>query len=117
VEHLTAIGNPSTFVCPDCKGALWEVAASQPKRYRCHTGHAFTLRSLNHAQSETTDAALWSAFRALQEKEMLLRSLAHGQREARDAPEAARLEAEARMICDHAQALRRMIESVAFPVE
>jgi two-component system chemotaxis response regulator CheB len=115
VEHLTAIGNPSTFVCPDCKGALWEVAASQPKRFRCHTGHAFTLRSLNHAQSEATDAALWGAFRALQEKEMLLNSLAVGQND--DAAEAARLQAEARMIREHAQTLRRMIESVALPVE
>ena len=76
VSHLEAIGRPTTFVCPDCKGGLWEVRDSMPVRFRCHTGHAFTLRTLQFAQSEQTDAALWGALRALQEKELLLRRLA-----------------------------------------
>ena len=109
-EHLGAIGRPSTFVCPDCSGALWEIAGSQPRRYRCHTGHGFTLRSLQHAQAEGADEALWSAFRALQEKEILLRSLASA--EAAAQVDSAHWLREADQVSRHAEALRRLIERV-----
>jgi len=85
MEHLSAIASPSPFVCPDCKGGLWEIRDTQPHRYRCHTGHAYTLRTLYHAQGEETDGALWGALRALQEKELLLRALQVDQREGGDA--------------------------------
>lgn len=72
MAHLPAIAKPSTFVCPDCHGALWELNDVAPMRFRCHTGHAYTLRTLQHAQSQATDESLWSAFRALQEQKLLL---------------------------------------------
>lgn len=112
MEHLEAIARPSTYVCPDCSGSLWELEGTKPKRYRCHTGHGFTLRSLTHAQGEATDMARWSGFRALQEKELLLKSLAGSHREAKDLGEAARLDEEARRIASHAELLRDMIEKV-----
>ncbi|RYY75907.1 MAG: chemotaxis protein CheB [Comamonadaceae bacterium] len=37
MEHLEAIASPAPFVCPDCKGGLWQVDESRPIRYRCHT--------------------------------------------------------------------------------
>lgn len=46
MEHLAEIAAPSPFVCPDCHGGLWEIADAQPRRFRCHTGHAFTIRTL-----------------------------------------------------------------------
>ena len=73
MEHLAAIGRPSGLVCPDCQGGLWEIERSRPPRYRCHTGHGFTLRTLASAHAEATDEALWSAIRALQEKAIILR--------------------------------------------
>jgi two-component system, chemotaxis family, protein-glutamate methylesterase/glutaminase len=72
MTHLGEIGSPSTFVCPDCHGSLWELGNVQPPRFRCHTGHAYTLRTLQHAQSVGTDEALWNALRALQEQKLLL---------------------------------------------
>ena len=110
-----ALGKPSTFVCPDCNGALWEVNGSRPQRYRCHTGHGFTLRSLQHAQSEATDTALWSAFRALQEKEMLLRSLANSEAAVSVLPGEWLREADE--VRRHAKALRCLLERVPAPPE
>jgi two-component system chemotaxis response regulator CheB len=81
MDELEAIGRPSTFTCPDCHGSLWEIRESRPARYRCHTGHAFTAASLQHAQAEGTDEALWNAVRALQEKKFLLEQLAAAHRE------------------------------------
>ena len=79
VEELQAIGRTSIFTCPDCGGVLFELNDKHPVRYRCHTGHAFSLRSLASTQEEVSDAALWTSLRTLQEKEAILRRLAQAQ--------------------------------------
>jgi two-component system, chemotaxis family, protein-glutamate methylesterase/glutaminase len=76
VENLKALGKPSGLTCPDCGGGLWEMDDARPLRYRCHTGHAFTSRSLESAQVEQAEHSLWSSVRSLQEREILLRRLA-----------------------------------------
>jgi two-component system chemotaxis response regulator CheB len=110
LKHLEAIGEPSPYVCPDCKGGLWMISDSRPVRYRCHTGHAFTLRSLQHAQSEGNDSALWGAIRGLQEETMLLRDMARMSHGEGDHAEAARLEAAAERISMQAGRLRELVE-------
>src|SRR5204862_3143785 len=75
MKHLEAIGSPSNFACPDCHGTLWEIRDSRPKRYCCHTGHAFSARSLQQTMMTTGDEATWSALRALQERAMLLQQM------------------------------------------
>lgn len=109
MEDLNAIGKLSTFGCPDCNGVLWEITGSTPRRYRCHTGHGFSLRSLEHTQAINTDKALWSAVRALQEREELLRTMAAASRHADDASEGERLETEADDIARHAEALQELV--------
>jgi two-component system, chemotaxis family, protein-glutamate methylesterase/glutaminase len=76
MDNLNAVGTPSSLTCPECGGGLWELKRPKPLRYRCHTGHAYTALSLDHAQSENAEHALWSSVRALREREMLLRRLA-----------------------------------------
>ena len=76
LKKLKAIGAPSIFTCPDCGGVLFELHDKQPVRYRCHTGHAFSLRTLAYTQEQVTDQALWTSLRSLQEKESILRRLA-----------------------------------------
>lgn len=75
METLSRIGSPSTFTCPECHGTLWELHGAAPKRFRCHTGHAFTERHLCEQQGEAVEESLWSAVRALAEKEKLLRQM------------------------------------------
>lgn len=76
-SDITALGgSPSAFTCPSCGGALWELAENGHLRYRCHTGHAYTQRSLMLDQDEAIEAALFSALRAVHEKSAALRRLA-----------------------------------------
>jgi two-component system, chemotaxis family, protein-glutamate methylesterase/glutaminase len=75
VQNLETIGSPSPFTCPDCGGALFELKDAHPERFLCHTGHAFSLRSLAWTHERVTEETLWTALRALQEKEALLRRL------------------------------------------
>ena len=80
MQTLKAIASPSVFTCPDCGGVLFELNDKRPVPYRCHTGHAFSLRTLAHLQEEMSDAALWASLRVLQEKEAVLRRLAQARR-------------------------------------
>ncbi len=109
MEHLNAIGKPSTFACPDCDGVLWEIADSQPKRYRCHTGHGYSLRSLTHTQALNTDHALWGALRALQEREVLLRSLMDSDGPAEEDADLATLTAQVERVAQQALQLKQMV--------
>jgi len=75
MEHLSQLGTPSSYACPECHGGLWEVNGAKPRRFRCHTGHAFTARTLQDTLAEAADESLWSARRALQERLLLLHEM------------------------------------------
>ncbi len=110
MDKLNHIGKPSGLICPECGGALWDVKDSRPPRLRCHTGHAFSLQSLQATQAEATEQALWSGLRALQEKERLLRRIVELDRSAGDDAHAERCTAEAEVIRHQAELLRRLVE-------
>ena len=74
---LDRIGIRSSVTCPDCGGPLWELRNQSPRRFRCHTGHAFTLRALEYAQSHVSSGAVATTLRALVEKRYLLNELAN----------------------------------------
>jgi two-component system chemotaxis response regulator CheB len=46
-----------------------------PIRFRCHTGHAYSIDSLVLAISAAIEESLWIAIRALEEGDMLLRTV------------------------------------------
>jgi two-component system chemotaxis response regulator CheB len=75
IEDLQHIGIPSGFTCPECDGALWRINGSAPPRFRCHTGHSFSMRILAELQDETVETAFWSSLKALQEKACLAREM------------------------------------------
>jgi two-component system chemotaxis response regulator CheB len=61
------LGPPSGLTCPDCGGALWEVANGKMVRYKCHVGHQFSPDALVTEHSAAVESALWSAVRILEE--------------------------------------------------
>jgi two-component system, chemotaxis family, protein-glutamate methylesterase/glutaminase len=109
MDDLKAIATPSPIVCPECGGGLWELSKVKPARFRCHTGHAYTLRSLEYAMNETTEDALWSAVRALQERAVVKRRTAEANRELHNAAEAYADEARAKLDETQAAELRNLI--------
>jgi|SRR5262245_15266138 len=76
------LGTTSVFTCPTCHGALLKINDGRFTRFRCHTGHSFTISSLLTELTESTENALWSAVRTLDENIMLLNHMAgHAQEE------------------------------------
>jgi two-component system chemotaxis response regulator CheB len=109
-EHLRAIGDPSPLTCPECHGGLWHVRDTSPRRYRCHTGHGFTARTLNLASEEASDNALWSTLRALHERAAVLGQLAAASRSEGRADEAAEFDRTAETVLRQAQELRELLK-------
>ena len=103
-----SLGEPSLFTCPECHGSLIEIREGPIVRYRCHTGHAYSLRTLLAETEADIEKALWNAVRAIEERSILLRTL---ERQARDAGETAaadQLAADAIRAEANAQDVRRL---------
>jgi two-component system chemotaxis response regulator CheB len=65
----------SGFICPDCGGSLAEIQEDELIRYECRVGHRYSPITLDAASDEATEAALWSALRALRESAAVDRRL------------------------------------------
>jgi two-component system, chemotaxis family, protein-glutamate methylesterase/glutaminase len=68
------------ITCPECHGSMHEIVEGELVRYRCHTGHAFTLEALGAIQADAWERALYSAYRAQQERAILLNHMAEDAR-------------------------------------
>jgi len=86
---VMTMGKVSQYTCPDCHGVLVEIEEGSIVRFRCHTGHAFSLQTLLAEVSESIDKGLWDTIRAIEERVLLLRQMgelaadrSHGQAEA-----------------------------------
>jgi two-component system chemotaxis response regulator CheB len=89
-------GSPSGFVCPDCGGALWESEDDKGLlRFRCRTGHGYSIETLAAEQTDTVESALWAALRALEERAAMARRMASRLRGRGSKTSAARFEAQA----------------------
>lgn len=70
------LGPPSPYTCPDCHGVLVQLQEGNLLRFRCHTGHAFSVGTRLAAITESVDDSLWNTLRTLDEQLLLLRHLA-----------------------------------------
>ncbi|MBW4563733.1 MAG: chemotaxis protein CheB [Mojavia pulchra JT2-VF2] len=103
-------GKPSTFICPDCGGTLWEHEEGKLLRFKCHVGHAFGAETLLALQSEELEEALWTAVRALQEKAMLSERMASRMRDRNLTLAAKRMEQEAADAQERSTVIREVLE-------
>lgn len=69
------LGELSPFTCPECHGVLSILKDGDLKRFRCHTGHAYSPDTLLAAVSENIEDGMWNALRSIEESVMLLNHL------------------------------------------
>jgi len=70
------LGSLTSLTCPECDGSLQEIREGTLVRYRCHTGHGFTLDTLQKAGLEAWERTLYGGFRTQQQQAMVARRLA-----------------------------------------
>ena len=73
---LERIGTPSPYACPDCHGVLLEIEEGGRIRFRCHTGHAYSLESLLAGMKGGIGQAVNAAERAFEEGSLLMQRVA-----------------------------------------
>jgi len=73
---VTKLGTPSLYTCPECHGVLLQLQSGNLLRFRCHTGHAFTVDALAAHTGEVIEESLWNVVRAMDENVLLLRQIA-----------------------------------------
>ncbi|MGV3773806.1 MAG: chemotaxis protein CheB [Verrucomicrobiales bacterium] len=69
-------GEPSIYACPECHGVLLQLKEGSNIRFRCHTGHAYSVETLLTEITEQTEESLWNAIRSLEEAALLMHRMA-----------------------------------------
>lgn len=80
-EDTQAVGKPTTLSCPECGGGLSEIRDGPALRFRCHVGHAYSPDTMEAAQAEAMEKALWVALRTHEERVEMFRRLGDHARE------------------------------------
>ena len=104
-------GEPSVYACPECHGVLLQLKEGNNTRFRCHTGHAFSVESLLAEFTEKTEDSLWSAIRALEEGVLLMRDLAKHFSEKHQGTDAEALLVKAKESQQRAELVRQVVIS------
>jgi two-component system chemotaxis response regulator CheB len=78
-------------------------------RFRCHTGHAFSLQTLLEGVNDSIEAGLWATVRALEERLMLLRQICDIARMHGTLAEVQRCEEQARHVESRLAAARDLV--------
>lgn len=105
-ENVRSFGELSAFSCPECSGVLTLLRDGTIKRYRCHTGHAYSADALIESASEQVEHELWSAVRSLDETVILLNQLGEEFAKAGDTRGAGFCFAKAREAYERSQPIR-----------
>lgn len=99
------VGEPSTWACPECHGVLLQLKEGGRIRFRCHTGHAYSVSSLIAAVSEAIEDSLWNTVRALEEGGLLLHRMAEHVKSSHNG-------LDAQQLVDRAEEARRQAEAI-----
>jgi two-component system, chemotaxis family, protein-glutamate methylesterase/glutaminase len=105
-EHL---GEPSIFACPECHGVLLQLKEGSRVRFRCHTGHAYSVASLLAAVDEGIEDSMWNAIRALEEGQLLLSRMVEHLRTSHDNVDAANLTTRAAEAKRQSDEIRKLV--------
>lgn len=105
------LGKISPFTCPECHGALWEIADGSMLRFRCHVGHGFTADAVLSAQGEEIERTLGRLQRTHQERAVLARKMADQERIGERHNLADQLERRAHEYEEDAQLVRELMRN------
>jgi two-component system chemotaxis response regulator CheB len=103
------VGAPTSYTCPECKGPLREIQEGGLARYRCQTGHAYSVGTWLVDQSDALEEALWVAVNTLQESARMAERLAHDAQARGSELVAARFEEKRRQTLAQAEVVRRVL--------
>ena len=99
-------GEPTRYTCPSCSGVLSKIEEGNTHRFRCHTGHGYSLASLLSEHRVHLENRLWQGLMSLQESISLLNDAAERLRASGDEAGAQGFRAKVEEAKAHADTLR-----------
>lgn len=78
---IMELGELSPYTCPECHGILLQLREGDSIRFRCYTGHAYSLDALLAEVTESIEQSLWDSIRAIEASKMLMTHTAEHLRE------------------------------------
>jgi two-component system chemotaxis response regulator CheB len=72
MADVAKLGSFTPFTCPSCGGVMVRVENDPLVRYRCYTGHSFTLKFIESEQLKRIEESLWVSIRMMEERKNLL---------------------------------------------
>jgi two-component system chemotaxis response regulator CheB len=78
---IMKLGELSPYTCPECHGVLLQLKEGSLLRFRCHTGHAYSLNTLLAEVTQSIEESLWDGIRTIEASEMLMTHTAKHLRE------------------------------------
>jgi two-component system chemotaxis response regulator CheB len=88
---------------------VWADDEAGLPRYRCHVGHEYSEASFASQHGQALEQALWTSFRALQERAALARRIAARMRSRGNDRTARRFERQAEVALDQARVVERVL--------
>jgi two-component system chemotaxis response regulator CheB len=108
-EGIMNLGPVSPNTCPECHGVLVRIQEGRIVRFRCHTGHAYSVETLLAEVNDEIDSSLWGTLRAIEERIMLLREMERLALARNDAAAARSHDTEAEATAKHVRVLRELV--------
>jgi two-component system, chemotaxis family, protein-glutamate methylesterase/glutaminase len=108
-KGVMQLGPPSVYTCPECHGVMIQIQEGSIVRFRCHTGHAYSLQNLLSEVNEAIDNNLWSTIRAVEERILLLYQMEQLARVQQDEAAAAQCAQQAHQAEERVQQLRQLV--------
>jgi two-component system, chemotaxis family, protein-glutamate methylesterase/glutaminase len=102
-------GEPSVYACPECHGVLLQLKEGSNLRFRCHTGHAYSVETLLDEFHEQTEETLWNAIRSIEESVLLMGRMAKHLKEHQHTDAAEALLNKAREAQERAKLVRDVV--------
>jgi two-component system chemotaxis response regulator CheB len=107
-KTILELGPLTQFTCPECKGSLVKITEGGLFRFRCHTGHGFSVDALLEGLTETLSNFIWQTTRGFQEASMLLEHIGRHMQENGGSARADVFQAKARELNQQASQFQRI---------
>lgn len=78
---IMKLGELSPYTCPECHGVLLQLKEGNLIRFRCYTGHAYSLNTLLAEVTQSIEETLWDGIRTIEASQMLMTHTAKHLRE------------------------------------
>ncbi len=110
------LGNETGLTCPECGGAIYEQDdEGDVVSFRCRVGHRFSADAFVVEQATTVESSLWAALRLLEERAVLMRTLA--ERHDRQERTSERFRSKAEELERHSEQLIELLREVTSSTE